>query len=117
MRPSFLDAILVLLIAISAATPASAQPRECPVVGIKIHWIADYCMSNLETDDEIAASDCIGDELKRVFKNDCAAKLYYKRAMCRKAISTRQREGSIGSCMADTEFKGYTVRNKGVGGG
>ena len=117
MHPSFLDAILVLLITISAATPASAQPRECPVEGIKIHWIADYCMSNLETDDEIAAGDCIGDELKRVFKNDCAAKLYYKRAMCQKAISTRRREGSIGSCIADTEFKGHTVRNKGVGGG
>lgn len=117
MRPSFLDAILALLIAISAATPASAQRRECPVEGIKIHWIADYCMSNLETDDEIAASDCIGDELKRAFKNDCAAKLYYKRAMCQKAVSTKQREGSIGSCIADKDFRGYTVRNKGVGGG
>ena len=117
MRPSFLDAILALLIAISAATPASAQRRECPVEGTKTHWIVDYCMSNLETDDEIAASDCIGDELKRAFKNDCAAKLYYKRAMCQKSISTRQREGSVGSCVADRDFKGYTVRNKGVGGG
>ncbi len=117
MRPSLLDAILVLLTALSAAAPASAQPRECPVEGIKIHWIADYCMANLETDDEIAASDCIGDELKRAFKNDCAAKLYYKRAMCRKSISTKQRDGSIGSCIADKDFRGSTVRNKGVGGG
>ena len=116
MRLAFLDAILVLLTAISAATPASAQRRECPVEGMKIHWIADYCMSILETDDEIPASACIGEELKRTFKNDCAAKLYYKRAMCQKSISTKQREGSIGGCVADKRFMGYTVRNKGVGG-
>ncbi len=117
MRPSFLDAIPVLLIAMSAATPASAQRRECPVEGTKTHWIVDYCMASLETDDEIPASACIGEELKRAFRNDCAAKLYYKRAMCRKSISTKQREDSIGSCVADKNFKGYTVRNKGVGGG
>lgn len=107
---------MALLIAMSAATPASAQRRECPVEGTKTHWIVDYCMSQLETDDEIPASDCIGKELKRAFKNDCAAKLYYKRAMCRKSISTKQRDGSIGSCIADKGFRGSTVRNKGVGG-
>jgi len=116
MRRSFPDAILGLLIAISAAAPASAQRRECPVEGTKTHWIVDYCMSKLETDDEIPASACIGEELKRAFKNDCAAKLYYKRAMCQQSISIRQRERSVGACVADKGFMGYTVRNKGVGG-
>lgn len=73
-------------------------------------------MSKLETDDEIPASACIDEELKRAFKTDCAAKLHYKRAMCRKSIAAGQREGGIGRCIADGDFMGYTVRNKGVGG-
>jgi hypothetical protein len=106
---------VVLLAAISFATPVSAQPRECPVAGTRIHWIADYCMSKLETDDEIAASPCIGKEVARAFTNDCGAKLYYKKTMCRLAISRKQRQDDINSCLADKEFKGATVRNGGVG--
>ena len=105
----------LLLAAMSLATPASAQPRECPVAGTKIHWIADYCMSKLETDDEIAASTCIGKEAARAFTNDCVAKLYYKKTMCRLAISRKQRQDDIDSCLADKESSGSTVRNGGVG--
>lgn len=107
----------LLLAAISAATPVLAQPRECPIAGTKIHWIADYCMSKLETDDEIAASSCIGVEAAIEFTNDCVAKLYYKRTMCQSAISRKQRQDDIKSCLADKEFTGSTVRNGGVGGG
>lgn len=109
--------LVIWMVAISAAAPVSAQARECPVGGMKIHWIADYCMSILETDDEIAAGSCIGAEIKRTFKNDCAAKLYYKKAMCRNAISREQRQDGIDRCIADKEFTGSTVRNRGVGGG
>ena len=92
-----------------------AEPRECPVAGTKIYWIADYCMAKLETDDEIAASSCIGVEAARVFRSDCLAKRYYKKAMCQAAISRKYRQGDINSCLADKEFKGSTVRNGGVG--
>ncbi|MDP3514537.1 MAG: hypothetical protein Q8S20_17495 [Sulfuritalea sp.] len=83
---------------------------------MKIHWIADYCMAQLETDDEIAASACIGDELGRAFADDCAAKLHYKRAMCERAIALRYRQDDVDGCLADREFVGATVRNGGVGG-
>jgi hypothetical protein len=108
---------LLLLAAITAATPVLAQTRECSVAGTKIHWIADSCMSKLETDDEIAASSCINVELERVFTSDCVAKFYYKKTMCQLAISRKQRQDDINSCLADKEFKGSTVRNEGVGGG
>ena len=101
----------------SAIMPALAQPRECPIAGSAIHWIADYCMAKLETDDEIAASSCIGLEAARVFTSDCAAKLYYKKTMCQLAISRKQRQDDIDRCLADSEFRGATVRNGGVGGG
>lgn len=112
MRPS---ACLLLLAALLSSTVAAAAPA-CRIPGMKIHWIADYCMAQLETDDEIAAGACIGDELGRAFADDCAAKLHYKRAMCERAIALRYRQGDVDGCLADREFVGSTVRNGGVGG-
>jgi hypothetical protein len=106
---------IVLLAAIASAAPSLAQSRACPAAGEKIHWMADYCMSKLETDDEIAASACIEAELKRSFRSDCAARIHYKRALCRLAITRKQRP-DIKSCIADKAFMGPTVRNGGVGG-
>lgn len=79
--------------------------------------MADYCMSVLETDDEIAASSCISAEAARVFTSDCVAKVYYKKTMCQRAISRKQRPDDINNCLADKTFMGSTVRNGGVGGG
>lgn len=106
----------LLLAALSAATPALAQPRECAIAGEKIHWIADYCMSTLETDDEIAAGACINSEFNRVFASDCEAKVHYKKTMCQRAIALKQRPGNVDNCLADKSFMGSTVRNGGVGG-
>jgi len=111
-----LSLLLVLLAAMVAATPVLAQSRGCPAAGERIHWMADYCMSKLETDDEIAASPCIDEELKRAFKGDCAAKIYYKNALCRLSIFRKLRPDGIKSCLADQTFMGPTVRNGGVGG-
>lgn len=73
-------------------------------------------MSTLETDDEIAASSCIGVEAARQFSGECVATLYYKKAMCQLAISRKQRPDDINGCLADKGFMGATVRNGGVGG-
>ena len=116
MRPDRFMQIL-LLAALTGATPVLAQPGECPAAGAKIHWIADYCMSKLETDDEIASGSCINEEIARASASDCAAKSYYKKEMCRMAISRKQRKGGISRCLADMKFMGSTVRNGGVGGG
>ena len=84
---------------------------------MKIHWIADYCMAQLETDDEIAAGKCIGDELERSFASDCAAKRHYKQAMCARAIARGHVQGKVSRCLADPAFVGATVRKGGIGGG
>jgi len=96
-----------------AATMASAA--ECRVAGERTHWIADFCMAQLETDDEVAAGACIGRESKKRFTNDCAAKIYYKRQMCRLSVDRNMRKGSVQSCEADRGFIGATVRKGGVG--
>ena len=103
----------ILLAAMLIGTSASAA--ECRVPGDRIHWIADYCMAQLKTDDEIPASACISKQSKRRFANDCAAKIYYKRQMCRLSVDRKARKGSVQSCEADSGFIGRTVRNGGVG--
>ena len=103
----------VVAIALLAVLPAAAQ--GCRVAGDKMHWIADFCMAQLETDDEIPASACIGRESKKRFANDCAAKIFYKRQMCRLAVERKTRKGSVQGCEADAAFIGRTVRNRGVG--
>ncbi|WP_027716719.1 hypothetical protein [Desulfuromonas sp. TF] len=72
-------------------------------------------MSEIGTDDEIAAMDCISRELQRGFPDDCAAKRHYKRALCEATISRQTFAGTIESCMEDEDFMGSTVRNGGVG--
>ena len=93
-----------------------ASAAACPVPGERMHWLADYCMAELQTDDEIAASDCIGEQLEISHENDCAAKIYYKTLMCRTAL-TRGHIASVERCLADDAYVGSTVRNGGVGGG
>jgi len=79
--------LAAMLICPAGGSVASDEPSaECPVEGDLIHWVADYCMASIGTDDEIAASDCIGRERRRVFDGECAAKLHYKRAMCELAV-------------------------------
>jgi hypothetical protein len=107
---------LVVVAALWAATCVAAQAAECRISGDKIHWIADHCMAELETDDEIAASECIGEQLKKRFPTDCAAKLHYKKKMCERAISAKRRPDDLEGCLADRQFMGATVRDGGVGG-
>lgn len=111
-----LAATTMLLFILLGAPAHGAGPSACPVEGEPIHWIADYCMATLETDDEIPASDCIGEELRRVFPNECAVKRHYKRALCELALSRGIIAGDLQGCLGDEKFMGRTVRNRGVGG-
>ena len=110
--PGIIPLILILL-----ATPAYGAGTQCPVEGDGIQWTADYCMSTLETDDEIPAAECISKELRRIFPDDCVAKYYYKNAMCELALSRHTITGNLQTCMDDRNFMGSTVKNKGVGAG
>ena len=103
---------LLALLAAPATAPGAAG---CSIPGEKIHWIADYCMAKLETDDEIAAGDCIGTELERAPKDACAAKRKYKRALCELSIRRGHVKSGVERCLGDRAFMGSTVRNGGVG--
>ena len=116
LRRKYIRAFLVLFTVLAVTPAAAAEPSECRIPGLKIHWIADYCMSKVETDDEIAAGECINEEAQKAFANECLAKLHYKEMACELAISRGQRKDDLNDCLADGEFIGSTVRNGGVGG-
>ena len=80
-----------------------------------LRWRADYCMLKMETDDEIAVSECIESEGKHRFRNACASNAYFKKRMCVLVIQNGIRAGSIEQCVKDPNFKGRTVQRGGVG--
>lgn len=102
--------------ALLAWTAAAAAAGPCPVPGEPLHWIVDYCMLKLETDDEIAASACIEEESRRRFRSACAGKTHYKRRMCGAMVRGGTRSGTVDQCVRDPSFRGRTVDRGGVGG-
>ncbi len=95
----------------------AADPQsDCPIRGEVVHWIADFCMAKIGTDDEIPASDCIAEQIPLASNNACHAKEHYKRALCALAISNGSVHGPIEQCVNDPGFRGSTVRKGGVGG-
>jgi hypothetical protein len=113
MKPRWLAAVALALVGgCGLAQPAS----ECPIPGEALHWVVDYCMATLETDDEIPASDCIAAHPVGAFASACAAKLHFKRELCRLLRSPDASPETIERCVVDPSVMGYTVRNGGVGG-
>lgn len=73
-------------------------------------------MLEMQTDDEIAVSDCIEENRGTTFPTECAAKIHYKRAMCVLSEEGGASDKAIESCVSDPAFMGRTVRLGGVGG-
>lgn len=100
-----------------SVTAVAIEPEAaCSVEGELVHWIADYCMLEAETDDEIAVSQCINKQSRAAFRTTCFARLHFKRAMCTLVVARGTKKGPVEQCMEDPNFMGYTVKNKGVGG-
>ncbi|HEY0885186.1 MAG TPA: hypothetical protein VGE20_07890 [Ramlibacter sp.] len=106
----------VLAWALLAAPAAAVAAGRCSAPGEPLHWIADYCMLTLETDDEIAASSCIEQEGKRRFRSACASNTYFKKRMCEVMVRSGTRGGTVDQCARDASFRGRTVERGGVGG-
>ena len=105
-----------VVIALAAWASSAGAEKPCLAVGEPIHWVADYCMLKMETDDEIAVSDCIQGERKARFPNACASNTHFKQRMCAQMIRNGTKAGTIDQCVKDPTFKGRTVEAGGVGG-
>lgn len=102
------------LVAIAWSVQVVAE-SQCAADGEPIQWIADYCMLKMETDDEIAVSDCIEEERKKTFPSSCASNLYFKKGMCEAMIRNGTKPGTVDQCVKDPTFKGRVVEAGGVG--
>jgi hypothetical protein len=111
MKSSFL---IIAVLSSGFASAADQKAVACPP-GEPVQWIADYCMAKLATDDEIAASDCISEESKIMFRSSCTAKLHFKRSLCEVLVKSGTREGTVDACVDDPTFFGTTVGRGGVG--
>jgi len=105
-------AIMVILMVVVQLTQAGTA---CLANGEPIQWIADYCMLKMETDDEIAVSGCIEEQMKMQFRDACASNTHFKRQMCGQMIRNGTRKGTLRQCVNDPKFKGRTVTAGGVG--
>ena len=107
--------LAVAALATALAAGAAGAAPSCEIEGEPVQWAADVCMLQLQTDDEIAASDCLAAEGTRRFVDDCAAKRHYKRRLCALSIRQGERAGELAACVADPTFKRRTVAAGGVG--
>jgi len=106
--------LLAISVVLALGSPALAQADDsCPVPGAMEHWRADYCMSQVGTDDVLAAQACLEKEQTRLFRSSCTAKLHYKREMCELSVRSSGK-GSVEACVKDPLFRGHTVRNAGA---
>ena len=94
--------------ATTAAGPSRAATPDCPP-GEPIQWMADACMAALQTDDVIAASDCIERERRLRFPDACAAKVHFKRRLCETLAAGDADPDRLATCLADPRFHGRTV--------
>lgn len=102
-------------LALACCLPAQGGEPACAIPGEPVQWIADYCMAEIGTDDEIAASDCIHRQLEHKFADACQAKAHFKRALCRLMLAHDTLQGTLEQCVNDPSFQGRTVRQGGVG--
>ena len=105
----------LFVIALAFAACTSRPPADaCPISGEAIHWQADACLFESETDDIIAAQPCLDRMATLRFKDACAEKRHYKQRLCEGMVAAGLRTGTVAECVADPAAMGRTVRDGGV---
>lgn len=95
---------------------ANAQTDECAIPGKTIHWIADYCMYQAETDDFLneKVQTCFERNQGYKVKDTCENKKKYKMKICKHLAGMGYFNGNAEICFKDMEFIPPTVKNGGI---
>ncbi len=104
--------LIACLLGLALMMPVFAD--DCQVKGARVQWLTDYCMYTLDTDDVPEIEACMRDDAKNEYADECAAKIKYKRKMCKIAIDEEQISMSLQECLLDESFMGSTVKNIGI---
>lgn len=119
MKDLVLAVTLLLITGCVGSSPRPTASREapsgsCAVPGKSIQWIGDYCLSMEQTDDLVAAGDCIAEEQARTAgMEECGVATRYKSDLCKLHLSAGIRPGTLAECVNDPGFSGNIVRNDG----
>jgi hypothetical protein len=107
---------LILTTMLLFFAPAYAQTDECPIPGKTIHWIADYCMVQAETDDFLdeKVQTCFEKNQGYKVKDTCENKKKYKMKICAHLAGMGHFNGNAATCFKDKEFIPPTVKNNGL---
>jgi hypothetical protein len=95
---------------------AQAQDIECEIPGKAMHWVADFCLHQAETDDfqEPKVQACFEKNQGYKIKDTCENRTKYKLMLCRYMVSKAYYQGDAEMCLHDEDFVPTTVRNGGV---
>lgn len=95
---------------------ALAKDIECEIPGKAMHWIADFCLHQAETDDfqEPKVQACFEKNQGYKTKDTCENRTKYKMKLCQYMVSKGYYQGDADMCLHDKDFVPTTVRNNGV---
>ena len=115
--------ILVAAIASVACAPLPEQTHaaisdwksgkpdaDCEIIGSSIQWQGDYCLMAMQTDDIVAADDCMRIESRTFHGEECARRRYFKQEWCRGVVDNGSLPRTLAECIADPAAGGATVQ-------
>ena len=94
----------------------NAQSEYCEIPGKTIHWVADYCMYQAETDDFLdeKVQACFEKNQGYKVKDICENKRKYKMKICAHLSGMGYFNSNAEICFKDIEFLPPTVKNDGI---
>lgn len=107
---------LILATFLVVGKVVEAEDATCEVPGKAMHWIADYCLHQAETDDfqEPKVQACFAKNQGYKIQDTCENRKKYKMKLCQYMVSKGYYEGDAATCFQDKEFIPATVSNGGI---
>jgi len=90
----------------------SGKPdADCEIPGESIQWQGDYCLMAMQTDDLVAADDCMRIESRRWYGEECARRRHFKQEWCRGVVDNGSMPRTLAECIADPSVGGRIVKD------
>jgi len=109
--------IFLILTTFLVVGPAvQAEGKACEIPGKAMHWVADYCLHQAETDDfqEPKVQACFEKNQGHKIQDTCENRKKYKMKLCQHMVSKGYYDGTAEMCFQDKEFIPTTVSNGGI---
>ncbi len=108
--------LILIQVALVISTTTNAQVENCGIPGNAMHWIADFCLHQAETDDfqEPRVQACFAKQQGYKIQDTCENRNHYKLKLCQHLVGKEYYQGDVDMCLHDKEFLPTTVRRGGI---